>query len=226
MVAIVSTKAGHFLVGADGGVFSFGDAKFPGSLSGVALNAPVVDAVRASGSANKLWLLAADGGIFTLNSEFWGSATTFSNPAPVGQPVVTGGNVAVPCPHTSTSVVVNASIGQNVAQLLAAADRAGLKLCGSGYRSAARQVELRKANCGTSYEAIYQMDPQACRPPTAIPGHSMHERGPAIDFTYNGSSVGSHSSAAYKWLAANASSFGYQRVSMSSWRKWGFDPNR
>ena len=33
---------GYWLVGADGGVFTFGDAQFSGSLAGTRLNAPIV----------------------------------------------------------------------------------------------------------------------------------------------------------------------------------------
>ena len=42
---------------------------------------------------------------------------------------------------------------------------------------------VRRANCGSSNYAIYQMPASACSPPTARPGTSMHEQGLAIDFT-------------------------------------------
>ena len=40
------TPKGYWLVGSDGGVFSFGDASYYGSTSGTALNKPIVGAVR------------------------------------------------------------------------------------------------------------------------------------------------------------------------------------
>ena len=57
---------------ADGGIFSFGDAKFYGSMGGIPLNQPVVG--MASNCGNGYWLVAADGGIFSFGSApFYGS---------------------------------------------------------------------------------------------------------------------------------------------------------
>lgn len=57
----------------------------------------------------------------------------------------------------------------------------------SAYRPADEQIYLRKQNCGTSQYDIYKKPAMQCRPPTAIPGTSQHERGKAIDcgFGYN-----------------------------------------
>lgn len=57
---------------------------------------------------------------------------------------------------------------------------------GSGWRSAERQIELRRQHCGTSQYAIYQMPSSQCSPPTARPGTSNHEKIPAtaFDLTY------------------------------------------
>jgi hypothetical protein len=58
---------GYYIVASDGGVFSFGDAPFFGSMGDKHLNAPVVDmAVRPQGDG--YWLAAADGGVFTFGS--------------------------------------------------------------------------------------------------------------------------------------------------------------
>ena len=68
VVGIVSTADGngYWLIGADGGVFAFGDAAAPSSnpLPGMKLNAPVVGAARAGASG--LELTAGDGGVFAL----------------------------------------------------------------------------------------------------------------------------------------------------------------
>jgi len=45
-------------VGADGGVFAFGDAVFAGSLGGVSLVSPVVG-MGVSGSGDGYWLVGA-----------------------------------------------------------------------------------------------------------------------------------------------------------------------
>jgi hypothetical protein len=44
MVGMTSTPDGHgyWMAGADGGVFSFGNAQFAGSMGGKHLNAPMV----------------------------------------------------------------------------------------------------------------------------------------------------------------------------------------
>ena len=52
------------LVAADGGVFSFGNAAFYGSMGG-AFNAPVVG-ITATPDGKGYWLVAADGGVFSF----------------------------------------------------------------------------------------------------------------------------------------------------------------
>jgi lysophospholipase L1-like esterase len=64
---------GYWLVAADGGVFSFGDARFYGSTGGLRLNQPIVG-MSATPSGRGYWLLAADGGVFTFgDASFHGS---------------------------------------------------------------------------------------------------------------------------------------------------------
>ena len=64
---------GYWLLGADGGVFSFGDAKFFGSTGSMRLSKPIVG--MASPRANNgYWLVASDGGIFSFGgAKFYGS---------------------------------------------------------------------------------------------------------------------------------------------------------
>ena len=62
---------GYRLVGADGGVFTFGNAGFFGSLAGIPLNSPVV-AMAVPPSGGGYWLVARDGGIFAFNVPFLG----------------------------------------------------------------------------------------------------------------------------------------------------------
>lgn len=112
---------------------------------------------------------------------------------------------------------VHTSIASNVENMVNAAAADGVNLGGWGWRSSASQIALRKKNCGTSNYAIYQMSSSRCSPPTARPGASMHERGLAIDFTYNGGSISSRSSPGYKWLAAHAASYGFYNLPSEPW---------
>jgi N-acetylmuramoyl-L-alanine amidase len=64
---------GYWLVAADGGIFTFGDAKFFGSTGALRLNAPIVG-MAATPDGGGYWLVAADGGIFTFgDATFLGS---------------------------------------------------------------------------------------------------------------------------------------------------------
>jgi len=114
-------------------------------------------------------------------------------------------------------VRVHTSISQNVANLFAAAARDGILLGGGGYRSSASQIAVRRANCGTSNYDVYNKPATSCRPPTARPGRSMHERGLAIDFTANGRALTSRNTAAFRWLAANARTYGFRNLPSEPW---------
>jgi hypothetical protein len=64
---------GYWLAAADGGVFTFGDARFYGSMGGAPLNAPIVG-IASTPSGRGYWLAAADGGVFTFgDATFLGS---------------------------------------------------------------------------------------------------------------------------------------------------------
>jgi hypothetical protein len=64
---------GYWLVGSDGGIFTFGSAAFFGSAGSLHLQRPVVGIVPTSDRAG-YWLDASDGGIFAFgDSGFYGS---------------------------------------------------------------------------------------------------------------------------------------------------------
>jgi len=64
---------GYWLVGSDGGIFSFGTAAFHGSMGGTPLQRPVV-AITPTSTGNGYWLVASDGGIFSFgDSTYHGS---------------------------------------------------------------------------------------------------------------------------------------------------------
>ena len=56
---------GYWLVASDGGVFTFGSARFMGSMGGTRLNAPVLS-MSSSVDGTGYWLVAGDGGVFTF----------------------------------------------------------------------------------------------------------------------------------------------------------------
>jgi hypothetical protein len=72
-MAATASGRGYWLVAADGGVFSFGDAHFYGSTGGLRLWQPVVG-MAATASGRGYWLVAADGGVFSFgDAHFYGS---------------------------------------------------------------------------------------------------------------------------------------------------------
>jgi hypothetical protein len=72
-MAATSGGNGYWLVASDGGVFSFGDARFFGSTGNLRLNRPVVG-MRARHTGRGYWFVASDGGIFSYgNAQFCGS---------------------------------------------------------------------------------------------------------------------------------------------------------
>jgi hypothetical protein len=212
------TGAGYLLVGQDGGTFAHGDFPFPGSLAGTPLNAPIVDAAVYQNTSG-VWLTASDGGVFTLNAPFYGAATDQANPPPDYPGTAngsSGGTMRVVCP-TGGRTEVAAQIAENVRRLYAAAAAAGLnRVCGWGYRTYEQQVALRRAHCGNTNYDIYDKPSTQCTPPTARPGTSMHEKGLAIDFTNNGSSIGA-SDPFYAWLHQNAVNYGLQNYPKETW---------
>ncbi len=114
-------------------------------------------------------------------------------------------------------IVVNAAIAADTKGLLAAMAAEGFELGGGGYRSHQAQISLRRAHCGTSEHAIWHVSATKCRPPTARPGRSDHERGLAIDFTYNGRIISSRSSAVFLALQRIAPGFGFVNLPSEPW---------
>jgi hypothetical protein len=74
-VALAATRdgRGYWIVDSDGGVFSFGDATFYGSMGGKHLNAPVVG-IAVTSDGNGYWLAGADGGVFSFGSASFGGS--------------------------------------------------------------------------------------------------------------------------------------------------------
>ena len=75
VVGMTATPDGHgyWEVASDGGIFSFGDASFFGSMGGKALVAPIAG-MAATPDGHGYWEVASDGGIFSFgDASFFGS---------------------------------------------------------------------------------------------------------------------------------------------------------
>ncbi len=92
-VAMAPTPGGngYWMVGLDGGVFSFGDATYYGSLPGLGIRVNDIVGIASTSDGRGYWLLGADGGVFAF-----GDATYHGS-----LPGVLGG----PAPNPMTSIV-------------------------------------------------------------------------------------------------------------------------
>jgi beta-lactamase class A len=84
LVGMAATPGGggYWLVAADGGIFSYGDATFYGSTGALHLNAPIVGMAATPGGG--YWLVAADGGVFSYGDAiFYGSTGGLRLNAPI-----------------------------------------------------------------------------------------------------------------------------------------------
>ncbi|MEZ5322431.1 MAG: M15 family metallopeptidase [Microthrixaceae bacterium] len=142
--------------------------------------------------------------------------------SPSVPPTTTSPPVVIPVPQPVDTVVaagfvVARAIAPQVSAMVSAAAVVGLRLGGSAYRDVNRQIELRRQHCGTDDYSIWLMPSGQCRPPTAVPGRSMHEKGLALDITCNGTLIGTRSDPCFVWLQANAASFGLRNLPSEPW---------
>ena len=76
------TQPGYWILGRDGGVFSY-NASFFGSTGGMVLNQPVV-AMTPTPTGNGYWFVANDGGVFSFgDAQFRGSTGALTLQAPI-----------------------------------------------------------------------------------------------------------------------------------------------
>lgn len=141
------------------------------------------------------------------------SPTTTTKPPAPPSGVVTWNDVV----NVGGGIWIHRSIEAKTRSLLTAATAAGFSLTGGGYRDSASQIATRMANCGTTYYDIYEKPSGQCRPPTAIPGRSMHERGLAMDLKSNGALITSRSNPAFIWLSNNAARYGFYNLPSEPW---------
>ena len=78
------------MVASDGGLFSFGDARFYGSLGGIRLVRPI-EAMVATPDGHGYWMVASDGGVFCFgDAGFHGSMGGHTLSAPIAGMVANG----------------------------------------------------------------------------------------------------------------------------------------
>jgi hypothetical protein len=78
------STTGYWLVGTDGGIFSYGRSGFFGSTGSIPLNQPIAG-MAATPDGRGYWMVASDGGIFAFgNAAFYGSM----GGKPLNQPIV------------------------------------------------------------------------------------------------------------------------------------------
>ncbi len=75
-------QKGYFMVGADGGVFTFGDAKFEGSCPSIGGCAGPAVAVMPDATGNGYWIVTQSGDVYSF-----GDATYYGAPGPQSSPV-------------------------------------------------------------------------------------------------------------------------------------------
>ncbi len=83
LVRVNPQTQGYWEIGADGGIFAFGAAKFFGSMGGQFLAAPVISAAPTP-DGQGYWEVAEDGGVFAFgDAQFYGSMGGKTLTAPV-----------------------------------------------------------------------------------------------------------------------------------------------
>lgn len=126
------------------------------------------------------------------------------------------GHPTAPVPKSETvsvrSIRVHHSIEADLRRLFELADAEGIVLGGGGWRDNANQRRLYRKNCSSG----------TCRPPTAVPGRSRHERGTAIDFTANGKGIPSRDTTGFRFLERNAPKVGLCNFPKEPWH-WSVD---
>lgn len=137
-------------------------------------------------------------------------------------------------------VVVNAFISGPIDAMMKAAKADGIKLTGGGFRVMQTQINLRRTN-GCPADHLGSKDANGfydhatlvanknataptsrCGTATAPPGFSNHQMGLAVDWSSNGSLIGSHGNSGFKWLDAHAQSYGFYNFPVEPWH-WSVD---
>jgi len=167
----------------------------PAMLGKEGLSVKQVSAEIDAETENEPWSGSSIGDNSTLCPEGYTNVATYGSPSQIN---------------------VCKSVSANLTKLLAAAKSANIIISGSGARTKAEQQALRvKHGCTDP-----SISSSKCTPPTARPGHSMHESGKAVDFTCGNQTMkaaGGANSACFKWLSANAKTYGFYNLASEVW---------
>ena len=82
VTAPVAANEGFWLLGKDGGVFSFGTAQFHGSIGHLA-GARQISSMAADPDGTGYWFVGSDGGIYAYKAPFWGAPTNLKLTKPI-----------------------------------------------------------------------------------------------------------------------------------------------
>ncbi|MDP9389155.1 MAG: superoxide dismutase family protein, partial [Actinomycetota bacterium] len=136
--------AGYWMVAADGGVFSFGDARFHGSTGNIRLNQPMVGMAATPGRAG-YWMVAADGGVFSFgDARFFGSTGNIK----LNRPVV---NMAGPSGHAGAVLRDTTGRALGSVQFAQEGDRVRVQVAASGLTEGWHGFHVHTAgNCTVS----------------------------------------------------------------------------
>jgi len=143
------------------------------------------------------------------------SAENFASSAPATTGAINNCTEGViPVSTLGGNFIVCSSIATNVKSMIDIANQQGFKLAGWGWRSAEKQINLRKKHCPPD---ILTVPSNQCRPPTARPGKSQHESGLALDLTCDRVSIQTRDNKCFLWLQNNARQFGFKNLSSEPW---------
>ncbi len=137
--------------------------------------------------------------------------STVAPPLPDDEPLPESSDlVGVPKADLRTvgGITVHVDVAPDLERMLAAANDDRIVLEGAGYRSPDAQIAIRRQNCGSTDYDIYEKPASECRPPTARPGISAHEKGTAVDLVVDGSPI-RRDTEEYEWLAVHAENYGF-----------------